>query len=42
MVIAETNEYFEEFDKTYFSEAITTLEYRWNNCIKLKGDHVEK
>ena len=41
-IIAATNEYFEEFDKNYFLEGIKKLEYRYNKCIQLKGDYVEK
>ena len=41
-IIAVTNEYFEEFDKNYFLEGIKKLEYRYNKCIQLKGDYVEK
>ena len=33
--------YFEEFDQTYFSKGVKKLQYRWNKCIKLKGDYVE-
>ena len=36
-VIVETNDYFEEFNKTYLSEGIKFFEYRWNGCIELKG-----
>ena len=41
-IIAATNEYFEGFDKNYFLERIKKLEYRYNKCIQLKGDYVEK
>ena len=41
-VIAASNEHFEEFDKNYFSEGIKKLEHRYNKCIELKGDYVEK
>lgn len=41
-VIAETNAYFEGFEKTYFREGINMLEKRWKKCIDLKGDYVEK
>jgi len=41
-VIVETNAYFEEFDKSYFKEGLLKLEKRWNKCIELKGDYVEK
>ena len=41
-IIAATNEYFEGFDKNYFLEGIKKLEYRYNKCIQLKGDYVDK
>ena len=41
-VIAETEAYFAEFDKSYFLNGIKMLEYRWAKCIELKGDYVEK
>ena len=41
-IIAATNEYFEGFDKNYFSEGIKKLAYRYNKCIQLKGDYVKK
>lgn len=41
-VINETNAYFEEFDKSYFSDGIKKLESRLTKCIELKGDYVEK
>ena len=37
-IITATNEYFKGFDKNYFLEGIKKLEYRYNNCIQLKGD----
>ena len=41
-IISATNEYFEGFDKNYVLEGIKELEYRYNKCIHLKGDYVEK
>ena len=41
-IIAAKNEYFEGFDKSYFLEGIKKLQYRYNKCIQLKGDYVEK
>ncbi|XP_022822885.1 histone-lysine N-methyltransferase SETMAR-like [Spodoptera litura] len=41
-VISQTNAYFKDLDKTYFSEGIKKLEKRWAKCIELKGDYVEK
>lgn len=40
--INETNAYFEELDKSYFSGGLKKLESRWTKCIELKGDYVEK
>jgi len=40
--INETNAYFEELDKSYYSNGVKKLEHRWNKCIELKGDYVEK
>ena len=40
-VICETEAYFAEFDKSYFSKGINMLEDRWNKCISLQGDYVE-
>uniref|UniRef100_A0A0K2SWW6 Histonelysine Nmethyltransferase SETMARlike [Hydra vulgaris] n=1 Tax=Lepeophtheirus salmonis TaxID=72036 RepID=A0A0K2SWW6_LEPSM len=41
-VIAETNGYFSDLGKSYYSEGISKLEQRWTKCISLKGDYVEK
>lgn len=41
-VIAETNAYFTDLDKSYYSEGINKLEHRWTKCISLSGDYVEK
>lgn len=41
-VIAETSHYFEELEKTYYSDGIKKLEKRLTKCIELKGDYVEK
>lgn len=41
-VIAATNAYFAEFDKSYYLEGLKKLENRWSKCIELKGDYVEK
>ena len=39
-LIAETNTYFEELPKDYYSDGIKKLEDRWNRCIDLKGEYV--
>ncbi|EGI63030.1 Histone-lysine N-methyltransferase SETMAR [Acromyrmex echinatior] len=41
-LIAETEAYFEELDKSYYSDGLKKLENRWIKYIKLKGDYVEK
>ncbi|KAG5316950.1 MOS1T transposase, partial [Pseudoatta argentina] len=41
-LIAETETYFEELDKSYYSDGLKKLENRWIKCIELKGDYVEK
>ena len=41
-VIAATEAYFADLEKTYFSEGLKKLEHRWVKCIELKGDYVEK
>ena len=35
-VIAATEAYFAEFDKTYFLDGLKKLKYRWIKCIELK------
>ena len=40
-VISETEAYFTEFDKPYFSKGINMLEDRWKKCISLERDYVE-
>ena len=41
-VIAETEAYFTEFDKSYFSERLKKWQKRWEKCILLKGVDIEK
>ena len=41
-VIAATEAYFENLQKTYFLDGLKKLEHRWVKCIELKGDYVEK
>jgi len=41
-VIAPTEAYFEDLEKTYFSDGLKKLEHRWVKCIELKADCVEK
>jgi len=41
-VIAATEAYFGDLQKSYFSDGLKKLEQRWVKCIELKGDYVEK
>ena len=34
--------YFADLMKNHQRDGITALEHRWNKCISLKGDYVEK
>ncbi|EFN89016.1 Histone-lysine N-methyltransferase SETMAR, partial [Harpegnathos saltator] len=34
--------YFEELDDSHYKQDIETIEHRWEKCIELKGDYVEK
>jgi len=41
-VVAASEAYFADLEKTYFSDGLKKLEHRWVKCIKLKGDYFEK
>lgn len=41
-VIEAVNSYFEELDESYYSNGIKKLEHRYDKCITLLGDYVEK
>ena len=41
-VIAATEAYFADLEKTYFLDGLKKLEHRWVKCIELKEDYVEK
>jgi len=41
-VVAATEVYFADLEKTYFSDGLKKLEHRWVKCIELKGDYVKK
>ena len=41
-VITQTNAYFEELPPSYFKDGLKKLEKRWEKCIELNGDYVEK
>lgn len=41
-VMFAVNEWFDTVDKSFFSNAIEMLEHRWEKCINMQGDYVEK
>lgn len=41
-VIAVVEEYFAGLERNHFMEGITALERRWNKCVEVHGDYVEK
>lgn len=41
-VTATTKAYFEDIQKTYFSNYLKNLEHHWEKCSELKRDYVEK
>jgi len=41
-VVAATEAYFADLEKTYFSDELKKYEHRWVKCIELKGDYVEQ
>jgi hypothetical protein len=40
--IAAVEGYFADLTKNRYRDGIMALEHRWNKCINLKGDYVEK
>jgi hypothetical protein len=40
--IAAAEGYFADLTKNHYRDGIMVLEHRWNKCISLKGDYVEK
>jgi histone-lysine N-methyltransferase SETMAR len=40
--IAAVEGYFADLMKNHCRDGIMALEHRWNKCISLKGDYVEK
>jgi histone-lysine N-methyltransferase SETMAR len=40
--IATVEGYFADLTKNHYRDGIMALEHRWNKCISLKGDYVEK
>ena len=40
--IAAVEGYFADLTKNHYRDGIMALEHRWNKCISIKGDYVEK
>ena len=40
--IAAVEGYFADLTNSHYMDGIMSLEHRWNKCISLKGDYVEK
>jgi histone-lysine N-methyltransferase SETMAR len=40
--IAAVERYFADLTKNRYRDGIMALDHRWNKCISLKGDYVEK
>ena len=40
--IAAVEGYFADLTKNHCRDGIMALEHRWNKCISLKGDYIEK
>ena len=40
--IAAVEGYFADLTKNHYRDGIMALEHRWNKCITVKGDYVEK
>jgi hypothetical protein len=40
--IAAVEGYFADLTKNHYRDGLMALEHRWNKCISLKGDYVEK
>jgi hypothetical protein len=41
-VIAAVEGYFADLTKNHYRDGIMALEHRWNKCISLKGNYVER
>ena len=41
-VITSVNQWFAEVGQPFFQEAVEMLEHRWEKCVNLLGDYVEK
>jgi histone-lysine N-methyltransferase SETMAR len=40
--IAAIEGYFADLTKNHYRDGIMALQHRWNKCVSLKGDYVEK
>jgi len=40
--IAAVEGYFADLTKNHYRDVVMVMEHRWNKCISLKGDYVEK
>ena len=41
-VESAVNGYFKKLNGSHYKQGIETIEHRWEKCIELKGDYVEK
>ena len=41
-VMLSVNQWFAEVGQLFFQEAVKILEHRWEKCVNLLGDYVEK
>ena len=41
-VISETESFFDKKEKTFFSDGLIFLKHRYEKCIELKGEYIEK
>lgn len=41
-VICAVNNWFADVEQSFFREALEMLEHRWEKCVNLNGDYVEK
>ena len=41
-VMLSVNQWFAEVGQPFFQEAVEMLEHRWEKCVNLLGDYVEK
>jgi len=41
-VESAVDDYFEELDSFHYKQGIEAIEHRWEKCIELQGDYVEK